>query len=253
MQMRTGLLLGILLSTPTMIHAQSSAPTSASTQEAPTSQGSAPKEKAPAPPEEKRRSEKYKQYLMLVSSWSGSGIFQVQPADPTLLAPLGGSVFNDTTLLGTSDSKKGFAVGLGFQVGGSLSLNFEKQTALDAYLGVGPGLKLGRLVLGVFGGGGVDGIGLFNDNPELFQLPTAAYGYVNGRGNIFLTERLAAEVSTSFLARVGAVDELRIVGRLIRLRSTEFDPEQEGSAFGFAYTDYDGAAESFSILWSLSR
>jgi hypothetical protein len=258
MRLRTSLLFGLLL--PVLAHAQSSPasqPSTPSQNEASSVPASSPTNAPTSEPTSEQvdqsRTEKYKDYILLFSSWSGSGIFQLKPADLVLLAPLGGSVFNDTTILLGSGKNQELALGFGLQLGGSLSLDFEKQTAIDASLGIGPGLKLGRLVLGVFGGGGFDGIGLFSENANLFKLPTAVYGYLNGRANIFLTESIGAEVSTSILARAGDVDELRITGKLLRLSSTDFSPEQEGSAFGFSYTDYDGTAETFSILWSFAR
>lgn len=203
--------------------------------------------------EETRYADKYKDYVLLISSWSGSSISQLQPNDPQLLAPLGGSVFSDTVILG-GDATKDVAVGGGVQFGGSLGIDFEKQPSFDAYLGVGPGLRLGkRLALAAFGGGGVDGVGLLSEDPALFHLAPAAYGYVSGKGNLFLTEHLALDVSASRLARVGAIDELRLVGRLLWLSSSAFRADQTGTAFGFAYTEYEDAAESFSVLWSLAR
>lgn len=191
-------------------------------------------------------------YAPLISAFSGGGIFQLQPQDDTLVAPLGGEVFSDVVGI-VSGSERDIRVGVGFHGGGKLAINFEKQVSLDAYVGVGPGLQLGRIVLGVFGGGGVDGVGVFVEEADQFKLPTAVYGYAQGRANVVLTQRVVAEAAVSLLARSGDIDELRLTGRLVRLNEdADTSSTQEGSSFGFSYTDYDGAAETFSILWGFA-
>lgn len=165
----------------------------------------------------------------------------LSPVDPAL-----GGVF--TSALSLEAVGVGFEpIGVAVGYGASFGLNGDANAFFDVHGGLGPGLRIGPLMLAPLLGVGVDALG--GDDPDAYHFGTAAYWYAEGRlrleGGVLGVEQAVSRAArgTFSKAAIDAPTEIRLASRVFVL----VDGYYEISA-GFAYTDYESAEAMTGLL-----
>jgi hypothetical protein len=164
----------------------------------------------------------------------------LSPADPAL-----DDVFSSALsveAVGVGYEPIGIAVGYGLTFG----LNGDANAYFDVRGALGPGLRIGPLMLAPMLGVGVNVLG--GDDPGAYHFGTAAYWYAEGRlrleGGFLGVEQSVSRAArgTFSKAAIDAPSEIRLVSRAFVLIESYYE-----ISAGFAYTDY-ASAEAMSGL-----
>ncbi|MBI4701852.1 MAG: hypothetical protein HY744_11990 [Deltaproteobacteria bacterium] len=137
-------------------------------------------------------------------------------------------------------------LGVALDYGLSFGFNTQKNVPFDLHFGLGPGVRLGPLVLAPVLGGGIDALGAGPD--DTFQMSGAFYWYLGGRLRVgiskYAIEGYAARTFRGSLMGDVASDvtnQSRLVVRAARLIEND---EQEIS-LGFLLTDFEDRARGY--------